>query len=283
MGIQYPKPKSSMDDISEFIPYLCRYSDEPLTVDPDVSLYIRPSELPVRFIPGRHMGLFARKHIVKGTIICYNPDQESKMNDAMIDLGEILSSDTSDRIYEAWMDAKNSYYDIEKAKQDVNVRMITDRNGNIFYETIQDIPINKELLRIYGFTTWVLEIVEILTNKTIVGFAQFVDHLSMTSVGDPCESSVKLLRKALDNYHIDDIFVNYDIHPSDVAPTNSAVNQNPGTFPFGEALKNTNRRSINSIFTINRSEYDTLMSTYETIYVGSVIKALYIIAQRQYA
>jgi hypothetical protein len=105
----------------------------------------------------------------------------------------------------------------------------------------------------------------------------------MTSVGDPCESSVKLLRKALDNYHIDDIFVNYDIHPSDVAPTNSAVNQNPGTFPFGEALKNTNRRSINSIFTINRSEYDTLMSTYETIYVGSVIKALYIIAQRQYA
>lgn len=245
MGIQYTKPKSSLEDISEFITYLCRRSDQSLTVDPDVSLYIKHSELPVRFITGRNMGLFTKKHIVKGTIICYKPDEENKMNDAMIDLGEILSSDTSEGIYHAWTSAKNKYYDIEKAKLNVNVRMVMDRDGHMFYETIQDIPVNNELLRIYGFTTWILEILEILTNKTIVGFAHFIDGLSRTSAGDPYESQIKSLRETLNNYGFNAISID------------------------------------KSIFTIDRTEYDIMMSSRETVYIGSIIQSLYIDAHSE--
>lgn len=219
MGTKYPRPKSSMDDIIDIIPYLSGNTDRILSVDPDISLDVRPSELPSKFIDGRNMGLFTLALIPEGTIISSKFVEESKMNDAMVDLTDILQANTSEQIYHAWMSMKNTYYDIKKTKRDVNVRMIMDGNRNIFYEAIQDIPANKELVRIYGFTTWVLEILDILTNKTIVGFAQFIDELSKVSSHDPYEFRILSLRDALGKYGINNIFainrVEYDANVED--------------------------------------------------------------------
>lgn len=199
---------STMDEISPIIPYICESVRRELTVDPKVSLVLKPSRLPSTFVEGINMGLFTENFIPKGTTIIVldsNPGMGDKMNDAAIDLKSILEADTSEKTYQAWMDAKNSYYNLEKIKQVVNVRMVANNNVT-GYETIRDIPADGELTRVYGFTTWILELFEILTNKNIVGFAQFIDYLFKNITNDPYEDRIKILHLALSQYGIKDIF-----------------------------------------------------------------------------
>lgn len=193
--------KSSItSDITPVLEYLCGKSDNTLSVDPNVKLYVRSSKLPSAFIEGKHKGLFTRGFIAKGTtILSVEQNTDSKMNDGAVDLEPILRADTSEKTYQAWTNLKDKYYDVEKIKKVVNVRMVVDNNGE-YYEAIQDIPENGELVRVYGFTTWTLELFDILTNKNIVGFAHFIDDLSKSSSGDPYEARINTLRKALESY-----------------------------------------------------------------------------------
>lgn len=203
MGAYWSTPtKSSLtSDIEPILDYLCAKSSETLTVDPDVQLYLRSSKLPSAFLEGKHKGLFTRKFIPKGTaVLSLEQNSDSKMNDGAVNLEPILRADTSEKTYDAWINMKDTYYDVEKIKNVVNVRIVVDKAGKYYYESIQDIPENGELVRVYGFTTWTLELFGILTNKNIVGFAHFIDVLSKDIAGDPYEERIKTLRKALESY-----------------------------------------------------------------------------------
>lgn len=182
--------------INAIIPYLCTVTDDILTVDPTVDLEVQPSKLNSSFINGRTMGLFTKRSINKGTIIM-KLEKESMINDGIVDLTDILTAETSGATYNAWNNLKNSYYDIEKISRIVNVRIILDCNNVSYYETIQDIHAGAELLRMYGFTTWPLELLDTLTNRNIAGFIRFINELVDEVTGDPYEDRIRKLHEVL--------------------------------------------------------------------------------------
>lgn len=188
------------------LPYICAKIDGNLTVDPNVILEVKPSTLPSGFLEGRHLGVYTKHAISKGTLIMkMDMGTESKMNDAAVDLEPILRADTSEKMYQAWTEMMRTYYDLEKLKRMTNVRMVTNGSGAC-YEAIQDIPADGELVRVYGFTTWVLELFEIFTNKNIVGFAHFIDDLSKNMQGDPYEGRIARLHLVLEKCGIENIY-----------------------------------------------------------------------------
>ena len=229
---------SLSNEINSVVEYICAksYTNHALSVDPNVKLVVKRSKLPSAFIEGRHMGLFTKDAIPKGTIILsvfHDDKNECKMNDGAVDLEPILVADTNEKTYQAWMNMKNSYYNIEKIKNVVNVRMIVDNTNNCFYETIQDIPAGGELVRLYGFTTWTLELLNILTNKTVVGFAHAIDDFSKNIKDDPYTERIQILHKVLESYDKD-------------------------------------------IFTRNRLEHDKSLQDEPLIFVGDDIEKLYV-------
>lgn len=235
-------PNSQLNsDLSLVIPYICGYIDDVVQIDSTVEFEVRPSTLDSAFLEGKHMGFFTKKPIPKGTIIMKAMREESKMNDAAVNLEPILQANTSVAMYEAWTNLKKSYYEVDKIKQLVNVRMIVDSRGDPYYETIQDIPADGELLRVYGFTTWILELFDILTNKTVMGFIQFIDELMKEIDGDPYEQKARNLHKALQHYK--SIFKH-------------------------EGKKN--------IMQLSLQEYDDKMADQKIEYVGNAIKAFYL-------
>jgi hypothetical protein len=193
------------DEIVEILSYMCEKTNRKLVVDPNISLITKPSTLPSEFIVDSNKGLFTTKLITKGTIIM-KMEGKSMMNDGMVNLESILHANTSEECYQAWSNMKKSYYNIEKAKQVVNVRMLADRDGDSYYEAIQDISPNSELLRIYGFTTWIFELLHIITNKNVFGFAQFINDLSSNITGDPYEDRIKRLQSAFLKCSINNIY-----------------------------------------------------------------------------
>jgi hypothetical protein len=180
------------------ISYICGVSSEILQVDSSVEIEIRTSTLSSGFIKGKHRGLFTKKFLPAKTIISeVDMNNLCMMNDGLVDLEAILRAQTSRQLYDALQQLYESYYDIEKAKQVINVRMVIDsQSSKKYYQTIQDIPMDGELFRAYGFTSWIFELSEILTHHNLIGFAKFVRELKDQISGDPLEFKV---------YHLDQI------------------------------------------------------------------------------
>ena len=103
MGSYLSTPTTTLnDEIAPVVEYLCGKYNETLSVDPDVKVVVKRSKLHSAFIEGRHMGLFTKNAITKGTILfSVNDEQECKMNDAVTDLEPILVADTSEKTYQA--------------------------------------------------------------------------------------------------------------------------------------------------------------------------------------
>ena len=189
------------DKLFKFVPYIAAVSDMGLIVDLEVDIVVKESKLKSEFVKERNMGVFTNKKILNGTIILpltYNI--ESKINDGVANLNEILRASNSVEMYNAWDNFYNSYYDIEKVKKNINVRLILDKYNNNYYQAIMDIPANGELLRFYGFTTWPFELLHIFTNKTIVGFISFINHFASIVKSDPNGVNIKLLQSACIRY-----------------------------------------------------------------------------------
>jgi hypothetical protein len=195
-------PKSRLNPkLIPFIPYLSEASTQVLLADASVQLEVRPSNLTTTaFLEGHDDGLFTKQAIKKGTIVCTGPKEKCKMNDAIVNLEPILLAVTSVETYDAWNEFKQTYYNIDKVRNLVNVRLIIDKNGAKYYEAIQDISAGGELLRMYGFTTWPFELFDLITNKNIAGFIRFIDELVKESDGDPSEQKLKALQVVLNNY-----------------------------------------------------------------------------------
>lgn len=205
MGIVPTKP-SINDELAPFIPYICGKVARQLTVNPDVVLEIKNSTLKSGFIKGKHKGVFTKTFLPKTTVICRvsalataNPI-DVLFNDGMVDLEPLIIAETSQETYKAWKNMRRLYYDLEKAKNIINIRMVADGANNIYYESIKEIPAGSELIRFYGFTTWILETFELLTNRNVAGFAKFIHELNGTIAGDPYEFRAKKLNTVLSRF-----------------------------------------------------------------------------------
>jgi hypothetical protein len=180
-----------------YLPFISLMLDQPLVVDNDIELDVRDTSMGTVFSKGKSDGLFTLKRIPKGTIIMVVGD-ESKINDGIVDLGPILRAATNIEMYQELTNLRKSYYDMEKMKRIINVRMVCDGN-KFYYQAITDIDANSELLRVYGFTSWVFEIFGIIDDRTIGGYVKFVKELSENIKGDPLE---KRIRKMVDMFNL---------------------------------------------------------------------------------
>ncbi|CAH6419270.1 Hypothetical protein HVR_LOCUS470 [uncultured virus] len=198
MGLSQAKP-SVNDEIAPFIPYLVSSSSIPVSVDPNVKLEVRPSTMESGFIEGYHNGLFSKYSLKKGTIICQADNNISRMmNDAMVNLEPVLRSSTSVQLYDSLTHMKNTYNDLSKAQSTINVNMLGASNGT-FFQTIKDVPAGGELMRMYGFSTWTLELFEIINNHNVAGFAKFITELKDNLKGDPYEIRAANLHAMMKN------------------------------------------------------------------------------------
>jgi hypothetical protein len=198
---------SNQERIVSCLKFMMGEVSYPLEVDRTLVLRVDKSTLPSLFISERANGLFCTSDIKEGTVIMkVRPTSPCIMNDGMVDLNEILLAQTSMAMYNAWWNLYLSYYNVDHAVVRVNVKMVRDSNHTVYYHAMKDIPIGTELVRMYGFTTWIMELFDIMTNKTIVGFARFVDEFSRDLVGDPYVEKIHALREALIKLGINNIF-----------------------------------------------------------------------------
>lgn len=193
---------SSSSYIDQCMPYIGRRSKETVIFNENISkqLEVRKSQLNSKFIEGKDEGLFTKTYIPKGTIVLNANDPLClKMNDVMINLEGVIDAKTSKDLYNALIDLESNYYNVQKASLNVNMRMLGAPTG-VYYETIQDIPPNTELTRMYGYTTWTLELFDILTTHNIYGFVKYIHELKNRTHNDLYATKILLLDSCFDNY-----------------------------------------------------------------------------------
>ena len=192
-----------MPQLASFMPYICAPVSGVLQVDPTIKLTLQPSMLSTTFLPECNLGLFTISPIPKDTIILPQfGEQEAPFNDAMVDLTNLIKARTSREMYQAWKEMQTNYYDLPRIQERVNVRMVVDSRGRMFYQTMKDIPGNTELLRIYGFTSWILIVLELLTKRNLAGYAQLVLDLERTERGDPIFPRIQIMAETLRRFYI---------------------------------------------------------------------------------
>lgn len=151
-------------------------------VFPDIDppkLYVGQSTLPG--IPANsNRGLFTRQFIPAGTpLMTVNLTETCLMNDAMVNLTAVLAAADNISMYEALIQLHTHYYDDPASK--VNVVMATDTHNRVMYCAKIDIPADTELVRMYGFETWISELLPLMGPDTIAGFATFVKEYCATN------------------------------------------------------------------------------------------------------
>ncbi len=120
----------------------------------------------------------------------------------MVDLTNLIKARTSREMYQAWKEMQTNYYDLPRIQERVNVRMVLDSRRRMFYQTMKDIPANTELLRIYGFTSWILIVLELLTKRNLAGYAQLVLDLEKTERGDPIFPRIQIMAETLRRFYV---------------------------------------------------------------------------------
>lgn len=194
---QQQSVSSKSSQLAPFLPYLISNSTTPCTLDHSIRFEHRDSSLPTSFPSNKSNGLYTKEAIPSGTTILeVHIDQLCMMNDGMVDLTDILSANNDDETYNSWKTLELTYYDMNKAQNMINVRMVAAPNG-LFYETIKDVPAGGELLRMYGFSSWIMEFSDILSDNRLKGFARFVNEYSMDMVGDPLAPKINNMKTVL--------------------------------------------------------------------------------------
>lgn len=182
---------------ASFTPYIYRRAKGILKVDPDVKLEVKASSILSTFTKDKHLGLYTQHPIQKDTIVCAIDDDLSGMiNDGVVNLEPLIEADTSKKYYRAWVNFEKTYYNLSKAKKLVNVRVVAD-DVSIYYETIKDIPRGRELTQMYGFTLWIFELFDLLTNRNLAGFVKFINKFAHRYSGDLLVKRINILNETL--------------------------------------------------------------------------------------
>lgn len=148
------------------------------------TLEIKKTQIPFStFLEKRDQALFAKIEFKTDDYVTpFGHKINQMMNDGLFDLSPFVDTN-NEHLEKAFVDAENSYYDSEKASKVVNVVLSTDpvlRTSH--YKAIKHINVGDELIRCYGFNTWIREIAEIgiLSTHNIVGFLNYVSELYQT-------------------------------------------------------------------------------------------------------
>ena len=113
-----------------------------------------------------------------------------------MNLDNILVSETNEKTYYAWKSLWETYYEINKIQEIINVCMV--RYGNeLFYVAIKDILADAELFRVYGFSTWPLELLDTITSRNVLGYGKFIHELLPTIINDPNEKKIQCIYQTI--------------------------------------------------------------------------------------
>lgn len=101
----------------------------------------------------------------------------SSMNDCMWNMKSIQSSETSLEMFDALMENQMNYYNFEIGCERVNC-IVSVIDGEPYCVSRKVIGSDEEILRAYGFSTWMKEIVElnILKKSTLFRFFKYIQE-----------------------------------------------------------------------------------------------------------
>ena len=118
-------------------------------------------------------GVFSKENIKKDTILMEHGNPKIvKMNDPLFKYSNVLHANTPEKLVDALFHARDSYYDILKACEKINV-CLASNNGKMFYIANKDIYIGEQLFRVYGFEAWLFELQNCLTSDNVEGYYDF--------------------------------------------------------------------------------------------------------------
>jgi len=145
---------------------------------PDAScLEVQPSAASwTRYPTGRDLGVVAARAIGKGQPLASADAPISVLlNDGALDLGPILAAKSAVELEAALLAARARYYD-PSVLQRVNVVMARDDAGGTWIVALRDIAQGEELLRCFGFSTWLKELLElgVLPSSALPGLFNYV-------------------------------------------------------------------------------------------------------------
>jgi len=184
---------------------LCNLSNPPkLIQDVEKTMHIGKSKIKTTYVVGYDEGLIASRNIEKGeAVIPVNHEWHQRMNDAMMDLTDIIEAKTSVEMENALIKTRSKYYDLEQGEKLVNVVMgvCQSHPTNIMYVTTRFIAKGEELKRAYGFSTWLKEVAElnILTIKTLPGYLNYVKSQSSMIGRNPFGYYIKIVMENFQN------------------------------------------------------------------------------------
>lgn len=139
------------------------------------------------YLTGRNLGLFAKRSFEVGEVVVAGSCRLSlAANDAMFDIRPILRAQTAVEMENALREARAKYYDLEKGNRRINVVMSVTNDGEA-YIARRAIAQGEEILRVYGFSTWIKELLEqgILKRRTLPGLLNYVAELHLDLATDP--------------------------------------------------------------------------------------------------
>lgn len=134
-------------------------------------------------------GLFAGRNFKAGEIIiCKEHPYTSGSNDAMMNLGPFIEASSAFAMEQAFIDARKKYYNYQDGDQRVNAVLIfSPETHREALKARRFIAKGEEILRVYGFSTWIKEIAELnlLTLRTLPGFFNYVVNVASKWRNDP--------------------------------------------------------------------------------------------------
>lgn len=172
-------------------PNILRSKEASLAHIMESSLEVRRSQL---YYGGR--GVFATRTIPAGVKVAQAYDDIAiTINDGHINLINFYAAKNSTDMYTFWI---NMYENYNVHPESCNVNMSAYQN-KIYLVTTKSILSGQELLRPYGFPTWIHILFPQLTNKTVAGAMVFLVTYPMNDK-HPWRHHINLLRSVINTF-----------------------------------------------------------------------------------
>lgn len=156
----------SEEDERAFLPLLT--ARETFVISEDalygLDVQVRPAKCEkTMYVPTHRYGLFATRDIKANEIIISNDNPlATGANDAMMDLRPFLNASSASEMEKAFHDAREKYYDSQTGEQRVNAILIySPEIHKMALKARRFIAKGEEILRVYGFSTWIKDIAEL--------------------------------------------------------------------------------------------------------------------------
>jgi hypothetical protein len=188
-------------DEQECLQYICSRSDTRSfsvdSVEDNVKVGVSKIE---NIVPSFPNGLFAKRNIPSGTKIVFSSHPlATTFNDCMFDYSLVREATNGDELFAGIVKIRQLYYDKEKAARRVNVIARANVERETWYETCRFVAKGEELVRMYGFSTWLKELAElnVLTVRNIDGLLRYIEQVAVQKQWDPFHAYFDVIVKKI--------------------------------------------------------------------------------------